>query len=87
MQEGEREAALALLQDPKLLDRILADFERCGVVGEENNKLVGYLGAVSRKLDKPLAVIIQSTSAAGKSRSWKPSSPLCRRNTASNTAP
>jgi DNA primase len=63
----EREAALSLLKDPKLLDRILTDFERCGSVGEENNKLVGYLAAVSRKLDEPLAVIIQSTSAAGKS--------------------
>jgi DNA primase len=63
----ERGAALALLKDPKLLERILADFERCGSVGEENNKLVGYLATVSRKLDEPLAVIIQSTSAAGKS--------------------
>jgi DNA primase len=62
----EREAALALLRDPNLLDRILADFAACGVVGEETNKLVGYLAAVSRKLDAPLAVIIQSTSAAGK---------------------
>ncbi len=64
---SEREAALALLRDPKLLDRILADFTACGVVGEETNKLVGYLAAVSRKLDQPLAVIVQSTSAAGKS--------------------
>ena len=63
----EREAALALLRDPNLLDRILADFAVCGVVGEETNKLVGYLAAVSRKLDNPLAVIVQSTSAAGKS--------------------
>lgn len=63
----EREAALALLRDPKLLDRILADFAACGVVGEETNKLVGYLASVSRKLDNPLAVIVQSTSAAGKS--------------------
>ena len=30
------------------------------------NKLVGYLAAVSRKLDQPLAIIIQSSSAAGK---------------------
>ena len=64
--EDERAAALALLRDPKLLDRILADFAACGVVGEETNKLVGYLAAVSRKLDAPLAVIVQSTSAAGK---------------------
>ena len=38
-----------------------------GVTGEETNKLVGYLAAVSRKLDEPLSVLIQSRSAAGKS--------------------
>ena len=65
--DSEREAALDLLRDPKLLDRILADFTRCGVVGEETNKLVGYLAAGSRKLEEPLAVVLQSTSAAGKS--------------------
>jgi hypothetical protein len=65
--DAERTAALALLRAPNLLDRILEDFRLCGVVGEETNKLVGYLGAVSRKLDDPLAVIIQSSSAAGKS--------------------
>lgn len=63
----EREAALELLRSPDLLGRILADFAACGVVGEENNKLVGYLAAVSRKLENPLAIIVQSTSAAGKS--------------------
>ena len=46
---------------------MLADFARSGIVGEETNKLVGYLAATSRKLDEPLAVIIQSSSAAGKS--------------------
>jgi hypothetical protein len=64
--EDER-AALTLLKEPKLLDRILADFAACGVVGEHTNKLAGYLATVSRKLDKPLAIIVQSTSAAGKS--------------------
>lgn len=67
LSEAERDAALELLRDPKLLDRILADFERCGVVGERTNKLVGYLAATSRKLEEPLAVVIQSSSAAGKS--------------------
>lgn len=66
MGDAEREAALALLRDPKLLDRIIADFAACGVVGEETNKLVGYLAAVSRKLPQPLAIVVQSTSAAGK---------------------
>lgn len=67
LNDDEREEALALLKSPILLQRILDDFHTAGVVGEETNKLVGYLAAVSRKLDKPLAVIIQSTSAAGKS--------------------
>jgi DNA primase catalytic core len=64
---AEREAALELLRDPRLFERILDDFDKCGVVGERTNKLVGYLAAVSRKLDEPLAVVIQSSSAAGKS--------------------
>ena len=67
LSESEQQAALDLLRDPKLLDRLLADFHAGGVVGEETNKLLGYLAATSRKLDKPLAVIVQSTSAAGKS--------------------
>ncbi|HEY7393185.1 MAG TPA: toprim domain-containing protein [Bryobacteraceae bacterium] len=67
MSDEERAAALDLLKDPHLLDRILADFDRCGVVGEETNKLVGYIAAVSRHLETPLAVVVQSSSAAGKS--------------------
>lgn len=47
--------------------RIVDDFDACGVVGERTNKLVGYLAAVSRLLDRPLAIVIQSSSAAGKS--------------------
>ena len=63
MTAEEKQAALRFLRDPHLLDRIVADFQ---VVGETTNKLVGYLAAVSRKLDQPLAVILQSSSAAGK---------------------
>lgn len=65
--EDERRAALALLRDPQLLTRIVTDFAACGIVGETTNKLVGYLAAVSRKLERPLAVLVQSSSAAGKS--------------------
>jgi DNA primase len=67
MTEQERADALTLLHDPKLLGRILEHFEACGMVGEETNKLIGYLAAVSRHLDAPLAVVVQSSSAAGKS--------------------
>jgi len=67
LNNAEQQQAIELLQDKNLLQRILDDFHTAGVVGEETNKLVGYLSCVSRKLDKPLAVIIQSSSAAGKS--------------------
>ena len=67
MAAKEEKAALQLLQNPDLLQRILTDFDACGIVGEATNKLTGYLACVSRQLDRPLAVIIQSTSAAGKS--------------------
>lgn len=64
---AQREAALGLLKDPGLIGRIESDFARVGMVGEQVNCLVGYLTAVSRLLPSPLAVIVQSTSAAGKS--------------------
>jgi hypothetical protein len=67
MTAEDREAALAFLQAPDLLGRIASDFAACGLVGEETNRLVGYLAAVSRKLAAPLAVLVQSSSAAGKS--------------------
>jgi|CXWL01.1.fsa_nt_gi DNA primase len=67
MTPAEEADALALLTAPDLLDRIAADVAACGVVGEAANALAVYLAAVSRKLDRPLAVLIQSTSAAGKS--------------------
>ncbi len=64
---GQQDAALALLRDPELAMRIVADVASIGVVGEDANALVGYLACVSRKLERPLAILIQSTSAAGKS--------------------
>jgi len=67
LSDEDRSEALALLKAPKLLDRILEDFDKCGLVGEQTNKLIGYLAAVSRHLESPLAVLVQSSSAAGKS--------------------
>lgn len=64
MTHAEQDAALRLLLDPLLLDRIANDIS---VVGERTNKLAAFLAVVSRKLDQPLAVVVQSTSAAGKS--------------------
>jgi DNA primase catalytic core len=67
MTAEEQAAAMELLRDPRLLERVLEDFEKCGAVGEEANKKVSYLAAVSRMLSKPLAIVVQSSSSAGKS--------------------
>jgi DNA primase catalytic core len=61
-----RTKAEAFLRDPNLWERIAEHAALCGIAGERGNVLVGYLGAVSRLLDRPLAIIIQSSSAAGK---------------------
>jgi len=65
---AEQEAqALELLRAPDLMARVVNDLHALGVVGEDTNLMAAYLAAVSRKLDAPLAVLIQSSSAAGKS--------------------
>jgi hypothetical protein len=67
MTAAQTQEALAFLRDETLVERIIADVERVGLVGEPSNALVAYLACISRKLTAPLAVLIQSTSAAGKS--------------------
>ncbi|MGE3583121.1 MAG: CHC2 zinc finger domain-containing protein [Hyphomonadaceae bacterium] len=67
MTPAEEADALALLTAPDLLDRIAADVAAIGIVGEAANAQAAYLATLSRKLDRPLALLIQSTSAAGKS--------------------
>ncbi|MBP8266038.1 MAG: toprim domain-containing protein [Zoogloea sp.] len=62
----EREEALAWLKAPNLIGRLREAFRQSGIIGEETNTLVAYLACVSRKLERPLAIIIQSASAAGK---------------------
>ena len=61
----EREAALKWLREPNLIGRLREAFHQAGIIGEESNTLVAYLAGVSRKLERPLAIIIQSASAAG----------------------
>ncbi len=63
----EHAEAMHFLRSPNLKHRILEDFQRCGIVGEKNNSLVAYFACVSRLLPSPIAVMIQSSSAAGKS--------------------
>ncbi|MCU0293553.1 MAG: CHC2 zinc finger domain-containing protein [Thermoanaerobaculaceae bacterium] len=67
MSESERAEALALLSRPDLLDQVARDVDALGYVGEETNKRLLYLVAVSRKLQDPLSAIVLSASGAGKS--------------------
>jgi len=67
MSESERAEASAFLRRPDLLDRVARDIDALGYVGEETNKRLLYLVAVSRKLEDPLSAIVLSQSGAGKS--------------------
>ncbi len=62
----DRKEAEEFGRSPDLVEKILADFETCGLVGEEPNKLLAYLAATSRKTDEPLSVLVLSSSGAGK---------------------
>ncbi len=64
---AEREEALAFLKSPRLMELLREDFAAVGCVGEETAMLIGYLGALSRKLSEPLAALFCARSGAGKS--------------------
>jgi DNA primase len=67
MTDAERTCALSLLKREDLLDQVAADIDALGYVGEETNKRLLYLVAISRKLLDPLSAIVISQSGAGKS--------------------
>ena len=67
MSETERAEALGFLRRSELLDQAARDIDALGYVGEEVNKRLLYLVAVSRKLEDPLSAIVLSQSGAGKS--------------------
>ena len=67
MSEAERLEALGFLRRGDLLDQVARDIDALGYVGEETNKRLLYLVAVSRKLEDPLSAIVLSQSGAGKS--------------------
>jgi len=65
--ERERAEAETFLKSATLFDDIASDMDAVGYVGEEVNKLVVYIAAVSRLLEKPLSVYVQAGSSSGKS--------------------
>jgi hypothetical protein len=67
MTSEERAEALRWLGNPHLVARLRDDLGSIGVVGEETNLLVCYLASLSRKCERPFGVLVQSSSAGGKS--------------------
>ncbi len=67
MDQVAREQADKILRSPTLLQDLMADIDRMGVVGERKLAATIYLVGVSRLLDEPLAAIIQGPSSTGKS--------------------
>lgn len=50
-----------------IFQTILDDYAKLGLVGEETNKLMAYLAATLRLMEKPLNILVLSSSGAGKS--------------------
>jgi len=67
MTDKERKNALRFLQFPDLLDRANEIIRKMGYVGEDANRKLAYLVAISSRLDSPLSLLIRSNSSAGKS--------------------
>jgi len=65
--DGDRLEALRMGRSAGLMDELQRDFGKLGIIGEEDNRLLLYLGLTSRKMDDPLAIQILSSSGAGKS--------------------
>jgi len=62
-----RKAAGDLLECPDILDRFIGVARRTGLVGEEINAKLLYLGLTSRMLDRPVNFYVKGSSSGGKS--------------------
>jgi len=65
--DADRMEAVRMGRGSGMVDELQRDFDKLGIIGEEPNRLLLYLGMTSRKMDDPLAVQILSSSGAGKS--------------------
>jgi len=63
----EQALGVKFLQSKDIYAQIVTDMETLGYVGEEVNKRLIYLVAVTRLLPKPLSVYIQAGASSGKS--------------------
>ncbi len=65
--DADKLEALRMGRSAGLADELQRDLGKLGIIGEEGNRLLLYLGLTSRKMEDPLAIQILSSSGAGKS--------------------
>src|SRR5262245_42093675 len=56
-----------LAREPRILDRMVSDLERNGLVGEQRAAKLIYLVLTSNLLDRPLCAVVKGPSSTGKS--------------------
>ena len=60
------EAAWKYLKNPNMLDELIADIQRLGIVGEEKNLIRIYMACISYKQKSCIGLILKGASASGK---------------------
>ena len=63
----ERADAVRYLADPNLIQNLVRDIRKIGIVGEDSNALALYLFSLTRKSEKPISAVVFGDSSAGKS--------------------
>jgi hypothetical protein len=80
MSEQEQREAMGLLEDPQLLERILEDFDTCGLVGEETNSWSVTWPACPDTYRALWPSWCKVAQLPGNPRWWKPLSASCHLN-------
>jgi hypothetical protein len=60
------QACADLAGEPRIVDRMVIELERAGLVGEQRAAKLIYLVLTSRLLDRPLCAVVKGPSSAGK---------------------
>ncbi|MFC2104969.1 hypothetical protein ACFLS4_06430, partial [Bacteroidota bacterium] len=64
--EQQKQRAINYLKSPNLIKRTSEDLGKCGIIGEEVNRLLMYLVFTSRLREQPLHIISLGASGTGK---------------------
>ena len=65
--EADKSNAIANLKQPELLQNIIADLQKTGIIGEDENATILFLALASYKFNNPFSVLCLAKSGIGKS--------------------